>query len=48
MEKLNLQKDENGKTVMSKMARLRPDTKNIVSARNYMLRMLIEKVFTTK
>ncbi len=30
------------------MARIKPDTKNLVSARNYMLKMLIEKVYTTK
>lgn len=48
VEKLNLQKDENGKTVLSKMARLKPDMKGLVSARNYMLKMLVDKVYTSK
>jgi len=27
--------------VLSKMARVKPDTKNLISARSYMLKMLI-------
>jgi hypothetical protein len=41
VEKLNLQKDENGKNVLSKMARLKPDIKSLISARSYMLKMLV-------
>lgn len=48
VEKVNLQKDENGDVVLSKMARLKPDMKSLVSARSYMLKMLVDKVFTCK
>jgi len=47
-EKVNLQRDENGKMVMSKLQRINPDIKSLLSARSYMLRMLVEKVFTRK
>jgi hypothetical protein len=30
------------------MARVKPDLKGLVSARSYMLKMLVEKVFTKK
>jgi hypothetical protein len=48
VEKVNLQKNENGDVVLSKMARLKPDMKSLVSARSYMLKMLVDKVFTCK
>ena len=40
-EKNNLQKDENGKIVISKLARLKPDVRNLISSRSYMLKTLV-------
>lgn len=40
-EKTNLQRDENGKIVMSKLARLKPDLKALISTRSYMLKALV-------
>jgi hypothetical protein len=34
--------------VMSKMERISPDIKGLLSSRSYMLKMLVEKVFTRK
>lgn len=47
-EKANLQRDENGKVVMSKLARLKPDLKPLISSRSYMLKILVEKIYTKK
>lgn len=47
-EKANMQRDETGKIVMSKQARIKPDIKGLISSRSYMLKALVEKVFTRK
>jgi hypothetical protein len=33
---------------MSKLARLKPDLKSLISARSYMLKALVEKIYTRK
>lgn len=43
-----MQRDQNGKIVMSKLARLKPDLKTLISTRSYMLKALVEKIFTKK
>jgi hypothetical protein len=43
-----LQRDENGRMVMSKLERINPDFKALLASRSYMLKMLVEKVFTKK
>jgi hypothetical protein len=47
-EKVNLQRDESGRMVMSKLERINPDFKTLLATRSYMLKMLVEKVFTKK
>ena len=47
-EKVNLQRDENGRMAMSKLQRINPDFKALLASRSYMLKMLVEKVFTRK
>jgi len=47
-EKVNLQRDENGRMVMSKLERITPDFKSLLATRSYMLKMLVERVFTKK
>ena len=43
-----MQRDETGRIVMSKQARIKPDIKGLISSRSYMLKALVEKVFTKK
>lgn len=33
---------------MSKLAKIKPNTKQLIAARSYMLKMLVEKVFTRR
>ena len=33
---------------MSKLERIKPDIKSLLSSRSYMLKMIVEKVFTRK
>lgn len=47
-EKVNLQRDENGRMMMSKLERITPDFKSLLASRSYMLKMIVEKVFTKK
>lgn len=47
-QKANIQKDENGKIIISKLARIKPDLKGLISARSYMLKALVEKIYTKK
>lgn len=47
-EKVNLQRDESGRMVMSKLEKINPDFKALLASRSYMLKMLVEKVFTRK
>lgn len=47
-EKINLIRDETGRLVMNKMERKTPDYKPLIAARSYMIKMLVEKLFTRK
>ncbi len=47
-EKTNLQRDENGKMVLSKLARINPDVSKLITSRSYLLKMLVEKIFTRR
>jgi hypothetical protein len=40
-EKVNLQRDENGKMVLSKLGRIEPDLRSLIGSRSYMLKMLV-------
>ncbi len=34
--------------VMSKLERINPDVRSLISSRSYMLKMLVEKIFTRR
>ena len=40
-EKNNVQRDEEGKVVISKMGRVNPDMRSLISSRSYMLKALV-------
>lgn len=40
-EKGNLQRDQDGKMVLSKLARVPPDVSKLIGARSYLLKMLV-------
>ena len=47
-EKVNMQRDESGRMMMSKLERIVPDIKSLLSSRSYMLKMIVQRVFTKK
>ena len=47
-EKINMVRDESGRMVLSKLERVTPDFKQLLAARSYLLKMMVEKVFTKK
>jgi hypothetical protein len=45
---MGITKDENGKIIINKMLKNKPDLKKLMSSRNYMLKSIIEKIYTKK
>ena len=47
-QKNNVQRDEEGKVVISKMGRVKPDMRSLISSRSYMLKALVQKIYTRR
>lgn len=47
-EKSNLKRDNDGKLVVSKLNRVQPDLQKLISSRSYMIKSLVEKVYSKK
>lgn len=48
IEKINIKKDETSKIAINKLVKIKPDLKKLINSRNYMLKGLVEKVYTKK